>query len=520
MANKTLFKNVSKTKHPQADMVNSAGGLAYSAKAEHDLAQYAVTGCLNGIYYANADEQLETVKNLAAECSAETIAKTAVYAHEVGKMKDMPALLLAILASRGEIELLKKAFPKVITNSKMLCNFVQIVRSGLTGRKSFGTAVKKIIQKWLTSRTGENLYFDSIGHANPSLADILKMVHPKPETKVQNSIFGYILDKDYDYGNLPDVVKKLERFKKDNSNELPDVPFRVLTNYNLTPEHWKQIARDMKWNTLRMNLNMLQRNGVFADEALTRELVAKLRNKEEVRKCNVFPYQLMTAYQNTKDVPTSVQNALQDALEHATENVPEFGCKTAVCVDVSGSMSSAITGSRGSVTSVTKCVDVAGLIAACVLRKNDESVVVPFDDNVRSVVYNPRDSVMTNARKFAMNGGGTACSSALRHLNSQQWNGDLVIYVSDNMSWCDFHNGRRWYGNTTVMSDEWQIFKKRNPKAKLVLIDLQAYQGQPVKDSKDVLNIGGFSDGVWDAIKNFVSGEGDHFIDVINKVKL
>jgi 60 kDa SS-A/Ro ribonucleoprotein len=518
MASKTLFNNVSKTKYPKADMVNAAGGLAYDAGAEHDLCQYAVTGCFNGTFYSNADEQLDTVKGLVAKCDSEVIAKVAVYSREVGNMKDMPAFLLAVLASRGELELVRKIFDRVVNNSKMLCNFVQIIRSGQTGRSSFGSALKKLINKWLTSRTGEQLYFDSVGHANPSLGDILKMVHTKPETKVQNSVFGYILDKDFDYGNLPDKVKQLERFKKDNSNELPDVPFRLLTNYNLTPEHWKKIAKDMKWNTLRMNLNMLNRNGVFTDAKLTKELVEKLRDREEVRKNNVFPYQLLTAYQNTNDVPTSVKNALQDALEHATENVPSFGGKVAVCVDTSGSMSCAITGNRGSVTSVTTCVDVAGLIAACVVRKNDESVVVPFDDRVHTVQFNARDSVMTNAQKFARNGGGTDCSCALADLNRKNWKGDLVIYVSDNMSWMSYNGGNYYSG--TGMNAEWQKFKARNKGAKLVMIDLVPNQGLQVKQSKDVLAIGGWSDSAFTAIANFAEGSGKSFVDVVKEVKI
>jgi 60 kDa SS-A/Ro ribonucleoprotein len=112
-----------------------------------------------------------------------------------------------------------------------------------------------------------------------------------------------------------------------------------------------------------------------------------------------------------------------------------------------------------------------------------------------------------------MNGGGTTCSVALQRLNTTYWEGDLVIYVSDNMSWGEFHR-------QSNMNDEWKGFKKRNPKAKLVLIDIQPYQGHQVKDSKDVLNIGGFTDSVFEVIKQFVEGDGDHFVDIVNKVEI
>lgn len=518
MANKTLFKTVSVSKHPATDTVNAAGGRAYSLPAKEALTQYVVTGCFGNTYYATAEEQLDKIKELVDQVDSETIAKLAVYGRTKAYMKDTPSYLLAVLFARRENELVAKIFSRVVDNAKMLCNFVQIVRSGVTGRRSFGEFGKRLIQNWLLSRTGDELFNDSVGQGNPSLADIIKMVHPKANTKVSNSMFAYLLNKDYDYENLPRNVKAFERFKKNNENELPDVPFRVLTNCNLTLDHWIKIARDMPWNTLRMNLNMLQRNGVFCNDSVTRELVDKLRNEEIIRKVKVFPYQLMTAYLNTQDVPTSVKNALQDALEVSTQNVPSFNNKVAVCVDTSGSMGSAITGNRGTTTSKTTCVDVAGLIASCIVRKNDESVVIPFDTRVHLVDFNSRDSVLTNARKFARHGGGTSLSCAMAHLNDTNWKGNLVIFVSDNESWADYSGYR--YGRDTGLNVEWQKFKRNNPKAKLVLIDLVPNSTVQTKNDKDVLNVGGFSDSVFDVISKFVSGDTKSFMNVIDSIEL
>lgn len=516
MANKSLFKTASTRKHPVTDTVNEAGGRAYAYTDKHAISQYAVTGCFSNTYYANADDQLNKVKELAVKLDSEFLAKLAVYARQSGKMKDMPAFLLAILASRGENALLAKVFPKVINNAKMLCNFVQIVRSGVTGRKSFGTATKRLIQNWLASREDDRLWQDSVGQGNPSLADIIKMVHPRPENVKRDALYRYLLGKEFKLKDLPKLVRDFEAFKGDNTKKLPNVPFRVLTNCNLTVDHWTQIAKDMPWNTLRMNLNMLSRNGVLKDEAVVAELAAKLRDAEEVRKSNAFPYQLLTAYLATTDVPVKITNALQDALEAATTNVPSFGVKTAVCIDVSGSMSSAITGNRGSVTSKTRCVDVAGLIAATILRNNEEAGIVPFDTGVHQARINPRDSVMSNAKKLATyGGGGTDCSSALKHLNSEGEKFDLVIVVSDNQSWVDFSNGRY-----TGMNAEWVKFKRKNPKAKLVLIDLQPYGSTQVQDDKDVLNVGSFSDEIWEIIANFANGNKDNFVSAIENVEI
>ena len=69
-----------------------------------------------------AVEQLSTVLSLARELDGEFIAKTAIYARTEGSMKDVPALLLAILSTKNPT-LLKAAFPRVVDNGRMLRNF-------------------------------------------------------------------------------------------------------------------------------------------------------------------------------------------------------------------------------------------------------------------------------------------------------------------------------------------------------------------------------------------------------------
>jgi 60 kDa SS-A/Ro ribonucleoprotein len=225
-------------------------------------------------------------------------------------------------------------------------------------------------------------------------------------------------------------------------------------------------------------------------------------------------------------MPGALREALQDALEIATENVPSIPGKVYVCPDVSGSMQSAITGHRGSATSAVRCVDVAGLVAASLLRRNASAEVIAFSDDVVKMPRppNPRDSVMTNAQYLAsLPSGGTACSAPLRHLNARGARGDLVVYVSDNQSWADFaRKGAAPYTRGTLMAEEWERFRARNPGARLVLIDLQPYASTQVAERDDVLNVGGFSDAVFEIVSLFAKGElgSSHFVGAIESVKL
>jgi 60 kDa SS-A/Ro ribonucleoprotein len=273
-----------------------------------------------------------------------------------------------------------------------------------------------------------------------------------------------------------------------------------------------------------MNLNTLLRKGVFEDEAMVRLVAERLRSPEAIRRARAFPHQLLAAFRAAgAEMPGAIRDALQDALEIATENVPSIPGKTYVCPDVSGSMSSPVTGHRGSATSAVRCVDVAGLVAASLLRRNPDAEVIAFSDDVVKMprAINPRDSVMTNAQYLAsLPSGGTACSAPLRHLNQKSAKGDLVLYVSDNQSWADFAlKGKTPATRGTLMAEEWERFRARNTKAKLVLIDLQPYASTQVAERDDVLNVGGFSDAVFDVVSLFAKGElaSDHFVGAIKK---
>jgi 60 kDa SS-A/Ro ribonucleoprotein len=525
MANKTLFKSLIGKLMPATDALNEHQAPAYALKPKHQLAQYAATGCLSKTFYVSADEQLAKVLELCDQVDAEFIAKTAVFARERGHMKDMPALLCAVLSLKDRA-LLNAIFPRVIDNAKMLRNFVQIMRSGVVGRKSLGTAPRRLIREWLDARDPASLFRANVGQ-DPSLTDIVKMVHPKPGDAKREALFGYFIGRDFNTEALPDLVAEFESFKKSkpgNRGAVPDVPFQMLTALELSSLEWMEIARRAPWQLTRMNLNTFARHGVFRDEELVQIIAARLRDPAKVAKARVFPYQLMVAYTMAtanKSIPQTVCNALQDAMEIAIANVPEFAGKVFVFPDVSGSMQSAVTGHRKGATSAVRCVDIAALVAATVVRKNPMAEVIPFESNVVEVRFNPRDGVMTNARKLAnLPAGGTNCSAPLEFLNKREAKGDLVIYVSDNESWVDAPHYGRFGGSATQTMKEWSKFKNRNPKARMVCIDIQPYGTVQAKERVDILNIGGFSDQVFDVIAEFARGElgADHWIGVIEEV--
>ncbi|HWQ36049.1 MAG TPA: TROVE domain-containing protein [Blastocatellia bacterium] len=522
MANRNLFQSIVGRMLPAADARNEAGGRAYAFTPQQALAQYAATSCFNATFYASAEEQLAKVLELCQQVEADFIARTAVFCRERGQMKDMPALLVAVLSLKDR-RLFRAVFPRVIDNGKMLRTFVQIMRSGVVGRKSLGTAPKRMICEWFDSRTDDAIFRASVGN-DPSFADIIRMVHPHPKTETRQALYGFFLGRDINADALPGVVRRFEAFKTGAISELPDVPFQMLTSLELGTPGWTQIARTAPWQMTRMNLNTFARHGVFDQPGLPELIAARLRDEREIRKARVFPYQLLAAYTMTDDtVPQVVREALQDAMEIAIGNVPEIAGRVYVFPDISGSMHSPVTGFRKGATSKVRCVDIAALVAAAVLRRNPNAEVIPFESDVVKVKLNPRDSVMTNAQKLAsLPCGGTNCSAPLRELNRRRAAGDLVIYVSDNESWLDSPLHGHWGGSRTETMNQWAQLKSRNPQARMVCLDIQAYPTTQVQEREDILNIGGFSDQVFDVIADFATGRlnADHWVGVIERVTI
>ncbi|HLH26266.1 MAG TPA: hypothetical protein VK066_27420 [Chloroflexota bacterium] len=223
-------------------------------------------------------------------------------------------------------------------------------------------------------------------------------------------------------------------------------------------------------------------------------------------------------------VPAVVREALEAAMEVASANVPAIEGQVYVCLDVSGSMESPVTGYRPGATSKVRCRDVGALIASVLLRRNPRATVLPFNDRLHTVALDPRDSVFTNAERLAgLPNGGTNCSLPLAWLNAERRHADLVVFVSDFESWIDSQSRPRtpWARPTETMR-EWEALRARCPQAKLACIDLTPYGTVQAPERADVLNVGGFSDAVFDVLAAFAQGglAADHWVGVIEGVAL
>jgi len=175
---------------------------------------------------------------------------------------------------------------------------------------------------------------------------------------------------------------------------------------------------------------------------------------------------------------------------------------------------------------------VAALFAAAVLRRNPDSVVIPFDHQSYDVRVDPQDTILSLSERLAgYGGGGTDCSLPLHVANTKYRKRPFAgcVLVSDSESWIyrdrPYAYGR--HGATGVM-DEWQQFVQNQVRLhgrgltgpKLVCIDIQPYGSTQAPDRSDILNVGGFSDAVFSVVAAFLAEDSGRFVAEVEAVEL
>ncbi len=289
------------TNNPKTNTINRAGGTAYKMEDKEAITQLTLTGTFNGTYYANDSDILKEYKELLPKIDPVYLAKLAVYGRREAFMKDMPSCIVAYLFSLKNSKnctsytyIVESIFPKVIDNGRMLRNFVQYIRSGIFGRKSFGTLGKRLINKYLMNRPDNLLLNDSVGNI-PSLSDIIKMTHPIVTDNPQRaSLFGYIIGGS-SLANTEgsDLVQAVENFKREpREYPIPNVDFRVVQDALISHNQWAKAFEVGGWHFVRMNINTALRHGILADKDMVSLIANKLRSKEDIQKSKVFHYKL------------------------------------------------------------------------------------------------------------------------------------------------------------------------------------------------------------------------------------
>jgi 60 kDa SS-A/Ro ribonucleoprotein len=533
---------------------NKSGGAAVATGSQHSLAQFILTGTFGATFACRperfdvADESgvVSQVINLATDpaCDAVYLGKLALFSHEYGRMRDMTALLLAVIG-RFHADVFRRVIAynsSRILNAPIIRKMVQVFRSGKLGSKSIPHCARRAITTWLNCQHPNRVARGAVGNS-PSLGDVVKMVHPRPDGPEREALFAWLTGQDSEKWltkDAPTIIHKIEAWKnkvRDEDGDLivPKTDFRLLAGAGLDAEQRRAIARSSNLvQTIRSLQQWLREEHVLNEEVVS-VICERLRDRDAILEMSLFPFDVANAYYQLVEMPGShtlggerelfrqqFAEALAVTLEVSLESAPQLAGDTVVMIDTSGSMAGPSMGyqAHGNNNSAS-CMRVAAVFTAAIMRQNPTARVIAFDHRAKFIDFDKRTVPAMAARLERELGGGTSCSSAVDLLLGSEFRPKNVIMISDNESWsCRRWRESRWQsGGSTHMTAKWREYLRAVPDANLTLIDITPGTSTQVPDEPRTRTVGGLSAAVFQLLSNGLA-TGESLVSQVERMDL
>jgi len=425
---------------------NLEGHAAYKMTDKDRLVTQALTTFFGEpkFYGDNASEIVATTKALAT-AEPEFVAKLAVFARKEFNMRSVSHVLAAILAHEPK----GKEFARGLINAAVVRadDITEIIAAYIA---MFGKPIPNSLKKGVSDSLQR---FDeyALGKYKAEgrkmkMRDALRICHPKPKDEAQAAMWKRCLA-----GELATPMT-WETELSANGN---------------TKETWEKLIDSGKVGYMALLRNL--RNISTAAPDNIDKVYATLADREQVLKSKQLPFRFLSAYKELKEIgPTSskVFDTLEAAIGHSVENMARIPGKTAIAVDVSGSMCSSIS-RRSAIT----CADIGLLLGVLAARLCEESLFMTFDTKLYTPAVSSQGGILAQAESISAVGGGTDISLPFLHLLEQKIKVDRVILLSDNQINWD-------YDGKAVQSHAEKYRREVNADAWVHAIDLQGYGTQ------------------------------------------
>ncbi len=469
---------------------NRDGFPAYERPLAEQYLQTLMTNTLGNTYYADGEELLQEAMDIHTRMMAEDpefASRALVFARNEGLMRLQPLLGLAYL-SKADTGLFSRVFNSVIQIPSDLADFLTIL-SGL-GRGQGGRAVKREVAGFLNIVNEYwALKYNGRGRGY-SLGDAVATTHPKPVNERQKQIFRYLTGQEADLSDLPQIAAFESLKLADTVEEQISLitggrlPHEIVTGA-IKPgrEIWNAILPQMPVFALLRNLNTLDRAGVLDEN---REYITgRLTSREILQKSKIMPFRFINAFENVKS--DWVRDVLRQAVELTFDNLPDIPGKTAIFLDISGSMNG-------------EYLRTGSVFALALFKKTlGNAIFWLFDTEVEEARASMHDSILTQAERIYAR-GGTDTGAPMRKLTAKKEKVDNIILITDEQQ----NTGSPFYGELKAYR------KKVNPEARAFIIDIAPYRTAVVPPVDQLTYyIYGWSDTVLQYISYAINGYGD-----------
>ena len=349
----------------------------------------SVLSCLlwESEFYEDGKTIGDRIAELAAKVTPEQLAELAIEARTVQSLRHVPLLLAVELAKRGG-PLVSATIPQVILRADEVAEFLTLYWRN--GKTPIAKQVKKGLAAALTKFDAYQLAkYDR--EKTIRLRDVLFMVHAKPNDEAAAAVWKPLVA-----GTLPS----------------PDTWEVALSGGADKRETFERLIREnnMGYLALLRNLRGMLEAGV--DSGLIRDAILARKGAQRV-----LPFRYVAAARAAPQLEPAIDQALSEAIA----GMPVLSGKTAILVDVSGSMSDKLS-ARSDLTRMDAAAALASLI-------HGDVRVFTFSDRVVEVP--PRRGMAgVDAILKSQPHSSTALAEAVDGVNKQVAH-DRIIVITD-----------------------------------------------------------------------------------------
>jgi hypothetical protein len=372
------------------------GAVAYPSNARTELRR-AVMCCLlwEDLFYESGESVVERIKSLVPKVPAEEVAAMAIEAREVFNLRHVPLLMVREMARlESHRHLVEKTLATVIQRPDELTEFLSLYwldgKCPVAGqvKRGLATAFKKFNEYQLAK-------YDQNGAVK--LRDVLFMTHPYPYNEEQEKLFKAVADK---------------------TLQTPDTWEVNLSAGGDKKEIWTRLLSEKKLGALAFLRNLRNMREAGVDRSLVRGYLSDL----DVSR--VIPYRFIAAARYAPEL----EDVLEDCMFRSISSLPKLTGHTVMLVDVSGSMSSMLSGKS----------EMSYLDAACglamILREVCEDLTVYSFSRDTVSVPNRRGFALRDAIVKSQPHGSTYLGQAVREVNSTVSSEGRMIVLTDEQS--------------------------------------------------------------------------------------
>lgn len=344
-------------------------------------------------FYEQGEDIALRIERLVDECSLSFVAELAIRARSEYNLRHVPLLLVACMAKRGGA-LVRETLYNVIQRADELCEFVAIYWRN--GKRPLSAQVKKgLAQAFLKFDAYQLAKYNR--DRDIKLRDVMFLVHPKAPSSMSKT-FKQLAD-----GTLPS----------------PDTWEVALSEGKEEPAAmWKRLiaAGNLGYMALLRNLRNMEKAGV-PDEIIRQAILARKNGADRL-----LPFRFVSAAR----VCPRFEPEIDLSLRRSINKSPGLMGRTAVLVDVSGSMHWATVSGKSSIRYIDAAAALASIINAEQLRVftfSQEIVEVPPRSGMAGV-----DTIISS--QFHQ---GTNLGYALAYINNNV-PCDRLIVITDEQS--------------------------------------------------------------------------------------